>query len=551
MSGGESELIQSKLPCEDCGSSDALALYSDGHTHCFSCNTTKRGTGDGPWEPSQRPRMSEDLQALLDSCTIQAVTKRKLTQATCQALDYRVRVSPSGKQEHVAVYRDRSGVITGAKVRVVDDKEFYVVGELPPFWGMESLARGGRKVIIVGGEVDRATVSQLWGNKFPVLCPSKGEKGTAKAVAACLEDLARFDEVVIGLDMDEVGRDATIEAARILPPGKAKVASFTRKDPNEMLMAGETDLLQSQLMGAAPYRPDGIVAAKDLIAQALCPTVTGLSFPWEFMTNWTYGWRDGEVIVNGAGTGVGKTDLELEVAAHLISVPRVPVALFNYEAGPVQTLKGIAGKLAQRRFHIPDPEGVLWSQDELVAALHGIERDHAKLFINDHYGAVSWEAVKERTRYLAHAEGVKRVFVDPMAALVASEEDERKALDRMMAESKSLSEELQIGMWFNSHLARPAEGKSHEEGGRVTLRNFRGSGAIVMWASFVFGMERNQQAEDETERAKTYIRVLKDRFTGDSTGKTQAMVYNTITGRLETSEPGFNAQDEQEPELPK
>ena len=30
-------------PCNNCGSSDANSVYDDGHTYCFSCNTTTRG----------------------------------------------------------------------------------------------------------------------------------------------------------------------------------------------------------------------------------------------------------------------------------------------------------------------------------------------------------------------------------------------------------------------------------------------------------------------------------------------------------------------------
>ncbi len=30
-------------PCNNCGSSDANSVYDDGHSYCFSCNTTTRG----------------------------------------------------------------------------------------------------------------------------------------------------------------------------------------------------------------------------------------------------------------------------------------------------------------------------------------------------------------------------------------------------------------------------------------------------------------------------------------------------------------------------
>ena len=38
----ESEFIKHQS-CPDCGSSDALAVYTDGHTFCFSCQTRKAG----------------------------------------------------------------------------------------------------------------------------------------------------------------------------------------------------------------------------------------------------------------------------------------------------------------------------------------------------------------------------------------------------------------------------------------------------------------------------------------------------------------------------
>jgi len=51
----------------------------------------------------------------------------------------------------------------------------------------------------------------------------------------------------------------------------------------------------------------------------------------------------------------------------------------------------------------------------------------------------------------------------------------------------------------------------------------------------MFGMERNQQAEDEDERQRTVFRVLKDRYTGQSTGKTFILSYDRDTGLLSES----------------
>jgi hypothetical protein len=42
----ESQVVRSKQSCDECGSSDAKYYYDDGHSHCYSCNTTKQNDGE-------------------------------------------------------------------------------------------------------------------------------------------------------------------------------------------------------------------------------------------------------------------------------------------------------------------------------------------------------------------------------------------------------------------------------------------------------------------------------------------------------------------------
>lgn len=572
----DSEPVGSKgtCPCDD--PSESFQLYSDGHGHCFagSCphpSWSARKLKDAGWDvevdpdndarerrsPS-RPPMSDEVKALHDASEVRALQKWNISQATARHWDYRTRMNPKGEGEHLAVYRDESGQMLDIKVRNTgkdgEDKRFYwASGHAPKglLYGLHLLPQAGKMLVIAMGEKDAMTVSQLWANKFPVVSPAGGEAAAKKDVAANLERLLKFDKIVLVPHSDPAGFKAMEEVAKVFPAGRVFIARLPLNDANDMHMAGRDQELISLIHNAPAHRPDGIVSAQSLVGLALSPTQTGLSFGMEHMDRWTYGWRDGEVIVLGAGTGIGKSDFMMQVFAHLIKPAadggeETPVAVFNYEASPVSTLKAIAGKIWQRRFHIPEDH--LWTEAELRAAMDYLTAKCAKLFINDHFGSTDWDAVVERTRYLVHSEGVRRVGVDPMAALVATVEDERKGLDRLMAESKSTCEELHVGMWFNSHLARPSEGKSHEEGGRVTLRNFRGSGAIAMWPSFVFALERDQQSEDVEARSITTQRVLKDRFTGDATGKTQQLHYNTLTGMLEVAR--IELEDDADPEAP-
>lgn len=64
------------------------------------------------------------------------------------------------------------------------------------------------------------------------------------------------------------------------------------------------------------------------------------------------------------------------------------------------------------------------------------------------------------------------------------------------------------------------------------IRHFKGSRAIGFWSHFMFGMERDQQAEDDAEKHTTTFRVLKDRYTGMATGRVFLLGYDHDEGAL-------------------
>jgi len=296
------------------------------------------------------------------------------------------------------------------------------------------------------------------------------------------------------------------------------------------------------------FRPDGIVTFGDIKQKALAAVTQGLPWFLPSLTAATYGRRFGESYFFGAGTGVGKTDWFTQEIVHTAIDLNEKCGLFYLEQPPVETGKRVAGKLAGRRFHVPDGS---WTQEELTETFEKVEAS-GNVFMYDSFGSTEWSVVLAKMKYLAAAEGVKHFFLDHLTALAAAEEDERKALEKITAEIASFAQAYNVCMYVISHLATP-EGKPHEEGGRVMIRHFKGSRAIGFWAHFMFGLERDQQAEDIAVRQHTIFRILKDRFTGQATGKTIGLGYDVETGRLfeqeleETPmfppEPGEGSQD--------
>jgi twinkle protein len=132
------------------------------------------------------------------------------------------------------------------------------------------------------------------------------------------------------------------------------------------------------------------------------------------------------------------------------------------------------------------------------------------------------------------------VFLDHVSIVVSAQEngDERKALDEIMTKLRTIVQETGIALFVVSHLKRP-ESKGHEEGAATSLAQLRGSGSIAQLSDMVIGLERNGQHEDEQERNTTYVRVLKNRFSG-LTGLASRLLYSRLTGRMTELPPEEN-----------
>ena len=510
-------------PCDACGSSDANTWYADGHQYCFSCKNYIH-----PDTPLRRA--TKISGALISGGAFKDLSKRKLTKETCQKFGYKV-ATYKGKTVQVAEFRDQSKAIIAQHVRTAD-KGFYWKGkkEQTLLFGQHLWRDKGRKLIVTEGEIDAMTVSQLQNHKWPVVSIKSGAASARKDFKDHIDWLECFDTVVIMFDNDEPGRKAAQECAMVLTPGKARIAELPLKDANDMLKAGRGEEVIQAIWEAKELRPDGIVTLPEIREQVLKPVEWGESWPWKILTHLTYGRRRGEVYTFGAGSGAGKTDIFTQIIAHILKHNNLPVAAFYMEQAVGETGKRVAGKMAGKLFHIPDAQ---WSKEELEHTFDTLEKG-PPLYLYDSFGANDWEEIRLHIKYLAHACGVKDFFIDHLTAL-ADPSNEKESLEHLMKDVASLAQELQITIYIVSHLTTP-HGTPHEEGGRVHGNQFKGSRTIMYWSDFMFGIERNQQAEDKDERSTATFRVLKDRYTGRSNGHFFTLTYNHDTGILEETD---------------
>lgn len=475
-----------------------------------------------------------------------SLTKRCISKDTCSKFKYFSTVY-KGKPCQVACYYDDSGNIVGQKLRF-PDKSFAILGSISNRLYGSQLWASGKKIVITEGEIDCLTVSQLQGNKWPVVSIPNGAQAAKKAIEANLEYLDKFDEVVLMFDMDEPGRKACEECAKVLPAGKAFIANLPLKDPNECLLEGKgSDVIQA-IWNAKPYRPDGIVSGTDLYEKCVTDIddlKDSVEYPWVALQNKTKGARHGELYVLTSGSGMGKSTLLRELEFYFGVERKELCGIVALEESTRKTGLELMSLYLNKRL-ILNPEGT--SEDERSRAF-AETIGNGRFFLYDHFGSLDSGNLLSKLRYMIVSLGCKRIFLDHISIVVSgidNDEDggERKAIDKLMTNLRSLVEETQCTMFVVSHLKRP-EKKGHEEGGQVSLSQLRGSGAIAQLSDMVIGLERNQQGDSPNVLT---IRVLKNRHSGD-TGVSGHLYYNTETGRLTDYEEGEECPFEDESEF--
>jgi twinkle protein len=509
------------IPCENCGSSDANSLYSDGHEFCFACQTHKHGDGTC----AETPTVSSKKEKGLISGSYQDLIKRGIREDTCRKFQYQVG-EHNGRVVQIAPYYDATGTLIAQKIRGAD-KRFSVLGNISTaqLFGA-NLWNSGKKIVVTEGEIDCLTVSQVQGNKWPVVSVPNGAQGAKKAIQKNLEYLNQFEEVIFMFDQDEPGKKAMAECVELFEAGKAKIATLPFKDANECLQKGQPEAIVSAMWNAKAYRPDGILAGEDLWDQvSSTEVIPSVPYPWGELNKLTHGARKGELVTMTAGSGVGKSAIVREIAHHLIKQGET-VGMIMLEENPKRTALGLMGIELNKPLHL-SREGV--SEADLKNSFNRTVGS-GRVFLYNHFGSSDIDNLVSRVRFLARGCGCSWIILDHLSIVVSGlgDGDERRLIDNAMTYLRTLVEETGVGLFLVSHLRRPEGDKGHEQGAKTSLSQLRGSHSIAQLSDMVIGLERNQQGENPN---LTTLRVLKNRFSGE-TGEAGFLNYDRETGRL-------------------
>jgi twinkle protein len=531
-----------KTSCDNCGSSDGRHIYPDGGEHCFVCQDHKHADqGDANMEVDLQPNTGE----------FDRLVKAWATNAPFAVPDRSIR--PEQTKFYGAVetdrliafpyFRDGESEPCGFKVRDKGAKKFRTVGDMKgvSLFGQQKYGNHDRyRIIVTEGEFDALAARQMYDGKYDVVSVPAGATAVAKAFKDNYKFLDGFREIILCFDADEAGR-AGIEQAADVFAGKLRVIKLdplVGKDACDYLKAGKQREFMDLTYSAGAFTPDGVLSATDLWdrLQKDRPEAMG-EYPWAPLNELTYGFRPTELVTLCAGSGLGKSSILREIVMHIKQTTDHKVGVLFMEESVERTAEGFMGIDLSEPIHLPT-SSITRKDQEYKQSFDRTFGDD-KLFIMDasfDTGATV-DQVVSRVRFMAKAMDCKIVVLDHISILVSGGQygDERRALDEIMTKLRTLTQDTGIVLFAVSHLKRP-DGKGHEEGAVTSVAQLRGSASIAQLSDFVIGLERNGQAEDETERNTTHIRVLKNRFSG-ITGPAGHLLYDRHTGRLTSYTP--------------
>ena len=515
--------------CPECGSSDALAIYDNGGQHCFGsgCDYHVFGDGETPMTTQELPK----AKPLNMGGVVAAIPQRRLSQETCSRFGVTVEYSSTGEiQKHYYPYYNAdTGEVCAAKVRDVKTKGFHSTGDMSGvgFFGQQQ-CNSNKYITITEGELDALSVYEMFNKQYDVVSLRSGASNAAKEIKEQLEWLESYENIVICFDNDKAGDAALEQVKDLFSPNKLKIVKLPVKDASDMLIANRVKDFTQLWWNAKVYRPDGIVAGTDTWDKLVEKRqVKSIPYPWEGLNHITRGHRPYELVTITSGSGMGKSQFIREIEYDLLQRCEGNIGVLALEEDVARTSLGIMSVAANRPLHLEEDTPVDQLRPYWEATL-----GTGRYYLFDHWGSTSTDNLLARVRYMAKALDCRYVVLDHLSIVVSSQEsgDERKAIDEIMTKLRTLVAETGISLFLVSHLKR-SQGKAHEDGAQISLGELRGSQAIAQLSDIVIGMERDQQNVNEDIRNTTTVRVLKNRYTGE-TGPACWLQYDRGTGRM-------------------
>lgn len=538
------QIVTRNQPCEECGSSDAKQIYDDGSAFCFSCRRNFYPPKEAYMQqPVVKQDWSNKLREVQNDYPIRGFKERNIYRQVAEHYGVKVSYDLDGNIDAHYYPFFSNDTLAGYKVRRLP-KDFSSIGTVKGGMFGQNLYSGGPRLVITEGELDAMSVQSAWYKKYKTFYPvvSLRSASSVKDLIKERDWIRNFDEVILWLDNDDAGREATKEAARIIGYDKIKIAKSSEKDASDLWIK-DSDKVLKTIYDAVDYTPAGILTKDELWSQLeKYNEIESVPYPdfMEGLNDKLKGMRFGEITLWTSGTGSGKSTLLREIGLHLLQSTPDKIGIISLEESPAETARKMAGMSIQK-----NPANEEIPLDELKVGFDNIFGDD-RVMVLDHQGSISDGSIMDFLEYMCLS-GCKYLFVDHITIL-ASEGTEgltgNEAIDKIMNDLLRLVKKHEVWIGLISHLRKTDnKGKSFEEGKLPSMDDIRGSGSIKQISMDIIAFARNVGSDNPEERNTIKTKVLKCRYTG-LTGPSGSLYYDFDTGRLKKGSDEFESTQE-------
>jgi archaellum biogenesis ATPase FlaH len=527
-----------------------FAIPSDEHKEAMGWTTEKEEEED---VTTREPITEEEKKQILSYTGVDGKGYRGIRQETNKFFGIRYQYDEeTGEPIKQFVPTMVDGRLVGFRTRVFPKDFSNPIGQVGKECDMIGEFKFDKKsikvCIIVGGETKLLNTYQILkedlkrrGKDYDppaVVCSTLGESGAYKQVQSRYEFFSQFEKIVVCMDNDKAGIEATEDICKVLPKGKAYVMKMRYKDVDDYVEAGAQRDFVTDYWKAynSPWTPDGIVGSASVAERirqaAMAPKVPLPPFMHKLQSMMAGGIPMRTIINLGSASGTGKSTIIDECTYFW---------LFNspYKPGVV-TLESDVGQYGTKLLsrHVSYKIDLIESVEEKIRFLNRPDILEAEkglyfkedgsqrfLLVEDRDGGI--DSMKSKIEELIIACGCQLIILDPLQDLLDGLSTEEQSV--FMKWLKGMVKSHDVIFVLVNHVRKNSGGqKANSTGAEIYEEDFFGASSIFKSGACNLLFTRNKEAEDEIEKNTTKMKASKIRWTG-KTGIAGEYYYDNTT----------------------
>ena len=518
-------------PYVECGSSDGF--YYSTVTKSGFCHVCESKTGKLGKYP--RPNFRNDIadwaeEAYPVNTMKPPVHTRQISSATYK--DIRGLDADVTKLYGIQLQMDEEGdpvryafkYPNNVKYRGYEEKKFWTEekGGITDLFGPDFNAGSSKRIYLTEGEFDAASLYQALGKSFPVKSIPSASLSD-KFIKKNFEYLNSFEMIVYAGEQDDAGKGAATRLYELFPEKFYYVPLTKHKDASDFIQAGDQDDLRWAAVKPQRFAPDNFFVGDAEVEKAI-----RTENPYEYVPT-GHAALDDKIrgLVKGGLTfikalrGQGKTELIRYFEIGLLKSD-TNIALLHMEEMKSTTYRAMA--TYELGCNVRTKEDAVENgvdEDTVILAGKMAARDE-KTIIFEMQAHDDPMKLLDYVRMASTVFGASYIFIDHVQRLAylsnAGVEGATSTLTTLGARMAQLAKELNIGVIFISQV---------NDDGRTKYAASLEEEAIVC-----IKLQRDTEAEDESERNTTYFIVDKNRPFA-KLGKAGSVYYDPETTILE------------------